>query len=261
LGISQVSGYYEPGAWAAWFLTIVASWVRIIRKSEKKFDPNIALFLLSMNWAAVDVFRDIQRLRTLPKDAPEYQQDFEKSMGSYAAGFTIVFWGTVHAMLQIPFIIACFEENEKRGRQRIWILAMALILPLVALTGTAVGPVSTSLDGHGTDFFPALYWKGMANQRHSMMFSLAARADIVCLLPILCFTLLEPETRPHWANRFLRYLNDHVRTSLVVLLTTSSFLTFTTILYFLVMPSLVGTKSWQIDTTIFSAFPSQYLAC
>src|SRR5690349_14987992 len=36
LGIAQVSGFYGPGAWAAWFLTGVAAWWRILRRSKKK---------------------------------------------------------------------------------------------------------------------------------------------------------------------------------------------------------------------------------
>jgi hypothetical protein len=52
LGIANVSGFYGPGSWAAWFLTGAASWLRIVRRDERNFDLNTWLFFAGTNWAA-----------------------------------------------------------------------------------------------------------------------------------------------------------------------------------------------------------------
>jgi hypothetical protein len=145
LGITQVSGFYGPGAWAAWFLTIVASWVRIFRKSKERVDLNTALFLLGTNWAAVDIFRSIHALQSLLPNQPEYELNFTKCMGSYGAAFAVVFLGAVHALLQIPFTILLFGGMECMSR-RLRTLVVGLVLPLIALTATAFGPVLTGLE-------------------------------------------------------------------------------------------------------------------
>jgi len=182
LGISQVSGFYGPGAWAAWFLTIVASWVRIFRKSEEKVDPNTALFLLGANWAAVDIFRSIHALLRLQSNQPEYELSFTKCMGNYGAAFTVVICGTLHALLQIPFTIDLFVGMKCMSR-RLRILVVGLVLPLIALTATAFGPVLTGLGGTAIDFFPALYWKGTDNVLHAMLIVYSAGTSILLVAP------------------------------------------------------------------------------
>jgi hypothetical protein len=68
IGISKVNGWYGPGAWAAWFLTIVGSWCGLLRGSNAKIDLNTGAFLAGMNWAAVDLLRYIVQIKHAPTD-------------------------------------------------------------------------------------------------------------------------------------------------------------------------------------------------
>jgi len=65
-------------------------------------------------------------------------------MGNYAAAFTVVFWGSAHALLLI-----CLEKNETRARM----LVVGLVLPLIALSATAFGLMPYSMDGEPFNSF------------------------------------------------------------------------------------------------------------
>jgi hypothetical protein len=145
-------------------------------------DPNTALFLLGANWAAVDIFRSIHALLRLQSNQPEYELSFTKCMGNYGAAFTVVICGTLHALLQIPFTIDLFVGMKCMSR-RLRILVVGLVLPLIALTATAFGPVLTGLGGTAIDFFPALYWKGTDNVLHAMLIVYSAGTSILLVAP------------------------------------------------------------------------------
>jgi hypothetical protein len=170
LGIANISGLYGPGAWAAWFITGFAAWWRIFARSEEKMDVNTWAFLFGLNWAAVDIFRAIHTLRSI---SPENDAELSSHMGAFGAAFTVVFWGTSHALLQVPITSVVFEYSEFRG-QRMKTLGVGLILPLGALLA------STYLfrDPRAFNLLPALYYRGM-EQIHSFYL------DIACLTPIL----------------------------------------------------------------------------
>ena len=173
LGIANISGVYGPGAWAAWFITGFAAWWRIFARSEEKMDVNTWAFLFGINWAAVDILRAIHTLRSI---SPENDAELSSHMGAFGAAFTVVFWGTSHALLQVPITSAVFEYSEYKG-QRMKTLGVGLILPLGALLA------STYLfrDPRASDQLPALYYQGMetVDQFHSFYLILA------CLTPIM----------------------------------------------------------------------------
>jgi hypothetical protein len=91
LGIAKVSSLYGPRTWSAWFLFIVASWLRIIIQPEDKVDFNTCSFLLGVNRAAVDVFRGPRALRAVRDGSPV--AEFATHMGKFGAGMTVLFWG------------------------------------------------------------------------------------------------------------------------------------------------------------------------
>jgi len=202
LGISQVSGFYGPGAWAAWFLTVVASWIRIFRRSKEKVDINTTLFLLGTNWAAVDIFRGIHALRSLQPDQPDYQTSFTKGMGNYGAAFGVVFWGTFHSFLQISFTGIAFSGMKNRSR-RLWILLVGLVVPLIALTATLFGPALWGLGA--PNLLPALYWKGMTDRTHNILVILAAGTAIILVIPFFFFIYMADESQ--FPARFRRIIN------------------------------------------------------
>jgi hypothetical protein len=174
LGIANISGVYGPGAWAAWFITGFAAWWRIFARSEEKIDVNTWAFLFGINWGAVDIFRAIHTLRSI---SPENDAELSSHMGALGAAFTVVFWGTSHALLQVPITSAVFEYSECRG-QRMKTLGMGLILPLGALLASTYLFRYLQDGDMALDILPALYYRGLG-QIHYFYLVLA------CLTPIL----------------------------------------------------------------------------
>jgi hypothetical protein len=57
LGMFQVSSWYWPGSWAAWFLTICGSWLHlwIDNNAGSMLDVNAWMYLAFAQWTAVDL--------------------------------------------------------------------------------------------------------------------------------------------------------------------------------------------------------------
>jgi len=111
LGISLISGIYGPGTWTAWFLNIFASWRRV--GGTDVFDPNTCLFLVGMNWAAVDVVRITKAMNALNKeDEGGYQEKFNKYLGRFGAAFSVLFTGIYHTKYQLLFMMK--SSNKRR---------------------------------------------------------------------------------------------------------------------------------------------------
>ncbi|KAJ5736779.1 uncharacterized protein N7483_001904 [Penicillium malachiteum] len=158
LGMANISGLYGPGSWAGWFLTLVASWIRIIRVSEEKVDPNTVAFLFWTNWAAVDVWRGVKTTLDIPRDAPDYDGRVKSGLGSLGAALNFTFWGTFHAQIQLLILIIVFGSSEDQDR-RLLAHTIGLVLPLTTLL------VCFWLNPDTLDT-PALYWYGMESFTH-----------------------------------------------------------------------------------------------
>ncbi|CAN9186137.1 unnamed protein product [Alternaria alternata] len=57
---SQISGFYGPGAWAAWVITMVASWIPVIQ-GDYAHNLHFIGYALYTNWAAIDFTYQINR--------------------------------------------------------------------------------------------------------------------------------------------------------------------------------------------------------
>jgi len=53
-----VSGFYGPGGWAAWCVSLIASWVPILLEDDT-YNLHLIAYALYMNWAAMDSFRHL----------------------------------------------------------------------------------------------------------------------------------------------------------------------------------------------------------
>ncbi|KAJ5473497.1 hypothetical protein N7475_003063 [Penicillium sp. IBT 31633x] len=179
LGIGNVSGFYGPGSWAAWFLSITASWWRLLRASEEKFDPNTWLFLLGTNWAAVGLFRGIRLAQSIPHDSPTHDTDLNSMQGSIAAAFTVTFWGLFHISIQYLVTIRFFDTMRTQ-RYRLWTLLLGMILPSLALLRCA-GSIRTMNA-------PALYWHGMYSGTRELNLLVAAGTPYY-IMPFSVFLL------------------------------------------------------------------------
>jgi len=140
LGIGNVSGFYSPGGWAAWFLTGAAAWLRIARRDQRSFNLNTWLFLCGTNWAAVDVFRALCSISRVDLDAAAGEAELKSHFGAFAAAYVLLFWGTVHGVWQFAANMAPFflDIRFKGQTRRLWVLSIGLVLPAVALIATGV---------------------------------------------------------------------------------------------------------------------------
>lgn len=165
LGIGNVSGFYGPGSWAGWFLSIVASWWRLIRASEERFDPNTWLFLLGTNWAAVGLFRGVRMAQSIPSDSLTYTADLGSLKGSIGAAFNVTFWGIFHGSMQYLVTMMLFED-PKTQRHRLWTLFLGVMLPSLALMHSVALIRTMNV--------PALYWYGMHSGAYDLNLVVAA---------------------------------------------------------------------------------------
>jgi hypothetical protein len=193
LGIAQVSGFYGPGTWSAWYSTIIAAWIQLLVQPKRKLDPNSWFYILGMNWAALDLFRQVHSLHIAQEQG--HSLDLRKRfMGSIAAPYMIVFWGSFHAILQNVaafFATVLIITTDKKTKDNISIeglrayfrvllsrrlvLSMGLILPLTALSVLFFNPPLQEdfpREEEHYKFFPALYWEGIRGEHvTSVLFS------------------------------------------------------------------------------------------
>jgi hypothetical protein len=137
---NEVNGFYGPGTWAAWVITLMASWIPILRKDYKSNIHYIS-YALYTNWAAIDLFRQKPSTRTLQPRSTEDPDDplllsREKVM---AAPFAVVGVGIVHAYMQYIICLRQHREEEKlengnvkAARRRSYIMLLGIALPSIA---------------------------------------------------------------------------------------------------------------------------------
>ncbi|KAK5655541.1 hypothetical protein OQA88_5472 [Cercophora sp. LCS_1] len=105
LGFAQVSGFYGPGAWAAWFIVVIASWVHILfhnQHGNRKLDVNLWIYLLVLNWAAIDLFIQGRSIGLLYNANLTGEGDpWTQKAARVGAAMTVVFWGAFHGQTQL----------------------------------------------------------------------------------------------------------------------------------------------------------------
>jgi hypothetical protein len=137
---NEVNGFYGPGTWAAWVITLMASWIPILRKD---YESNIHYisYALYTNWAAIDIFRQKPSTHALQ---PRSTEDPDKPVlvsreNVMAASFAVVGVGIVHAYLQYVVCLRQLREEEKLEngdiktiRRRSHIILLGAALPSIA---------------------------------------------------------------------------------------------------------------------------------
>jgi hypothetical protein len=174
IGLAKVSGFYGPGTWSGWFLTVCASWVRLFR-GKQKFDLNTWLYILGMNWAAIDLLRNLRELGNLRQAGAE---DWMRDCATIGAAYTVVFWGLSHAICQF------FVFFAKEHLQGLTTLAAGLLLPSISLT-VAASVFCFDTTAEINDIIPAVYYDGSkagASGMHAMVLCMASVFGVCCLV-------------------------------------------------------------------------------
>jgi hypothetical protein len=137
---NEVTGFYGAGAWAAWVITLMASWIPILRKDYES-NPHYISYALYTNWATIDMFRQKPSTHALQSRSTEDPDEpllvlREKVM---AASFAVVGVGVVHAHMQY---VVCLRQlrkektmehgNAKSIRRRSHVILLGVALPSIA---------------------------------------------------------------------------------------------------------------------------------
>ena len=137
---AQVSGFYGPGTWAAWVITLVSSWI-LIFLGDYTHNLHFMSYALYTNWAAIDLLR-----RTVQKTEDTQSQ-------SAIAALAVVRVGISNACLQIGQCLHRSKDmNPQRKRladRRLLCIAIGLLLP-VATNFLVVPYIYNDLAGHNT---------------------------------------------------------------------------------------------------------------
>ena len=145
---SQINGFYGPGTWAAWAITLFASWIPLWR-DDYKYNLHYHSYALYTNWAAIDLLRQMWRA-----DRNRGFREMEDAqLQSLFAALAVVRVGILHASMQIE---QCCSAEKRKGtgtesdiRHRIGCIVKGLLLPL--FTNFLVWPFfHDTMVGHGT---------------------------------------------------------------------------------------------------------------
>ncbi|KAH7067990.1 hypothetical protein BKA63DRAFT_570106 [Paraphoma chrysanthemicola] len=173
-GIDNVSGFYGPGAWAAWLLTLLTSWIVLLVESHTH-NWYFITYLLYINWAAIDMLGQMRRFQDAQSPTEQLQM-----FGPLSACLAVVSWGVLHATSQIAYTV--FRPSTAfriRGRTPMWssynvrtalLLSMGTILPFLAgciafitlhnfySSDLAASTITTQELTGRQHQIPALYW-------------------------------------------------------------------------------------------------------
>jgi hypothetical protein len=133
--ISQVSGFYGPGAWAGGLIAILTTWYTTLFHVEKLVTPSSLAPILTINWAAVDLIAQMQAK--------------ELAVYSATAAYTTTSWGLLHMVLQHEVVGFLNKSPAVRIPQAL--LACGCVVPVVALVRCAYRPLTLQ-------DFPQIAW-------------------------------------------------------------------------------------------------------
>ena len=180
LGFAKVSGLYGPGAWAAWFIAIVASWLHLFYNLEEAVEANQWGYLALLNWAAIDLILQVNKVRKLIEETPYLGHDaWTSEAASVGAAMNMVVWGTTNASLQLLCAYYMMRNVNREAGRRAFTLFLGVMLPSASLF---ISIYYLDIHRKGTwyihlracEMIPALYWQGMtttgdqSNHCHAM---------------------------------------------------------------------------------------------
>jgi len=127
---SQISGFYGPGTWAAWVITLVTSWIPILR-NDHKHNLHYVTYALYTNWASVDLIRQMNQAHQHAKDFGEVDPAHSQNI---IAALAVVRVGIFNAWLQIA---VCHQmardqnaDTRKNIGRRLWCIIIGSLLPV-----------------------------------------------------------------------------------------------------------------------------------
>jgi hypothetical protein len=188
IGFNNVNGFYGPGAWFAWASLICTTYYRLFKPGRSGTDSNTSMFILTLNYAAVDM---ILHIRAMDNSKTSGSVEWMKEGACIGAALLIVWWGTFHAIVQSLYEILALKsapQNAPRNAQRLYLQLFGMLLPLISLTVFSFYCASPDLlwnDDHIAHKIPAFYWSGMAAESHDNSMIIISFTGPLFLLALL----------------------------------------------------------------------------
>lgn len=183
IGFARVSGFYCPGAWTGWFLTLCTSWYSLLIHGTG-FDANTCLYLAGTNWSSFDLLRHLHALSMLRNSSDEAWIQEAASVG---AAYNVLTWGLVHALAQM---VLCYRPLYDGMRwdetQRGLTLIFGTTFPATALAASVWLMDGFSDTLVASPHIPALYFDGMPNRMEMQRVgksSFSVGHDLAMVLP------------------------------------------------------------------------------
>ncbi|KAG9204735.1 hypothetical protein G6514_000519 [Epicoccum nigrum] len=117
--VAAVSGFYGPGAWAAWICSLTSAWYTLLLQPKVGVSSDLVVSLLYTNWAAVEFLKQLG----------QGTQDI--SQASLGAAATVTLWGWCHNILQIN-VCLLFVPHSSASRRRVFFALSGVFIPTLA---------------------------------------------------------------------------------------------------------------------------------
>lgn len=117
--VAAVSGFYGPGAWAAWICSLTSTWYTLLLRPKLTGCSDLIVTLLYTNWAAVELLKQVN------------SENRSETYASLGAAMTITFWGWCHAVLQVSVCILAVPRSSVTRRRALFAIS-GVIVPTFA---------------------------------------------------------------------------------------------------------------------------------
>lgn len=127
----QISGFYGPGAWAAWVITMLASWIPLLQ-GDYTHNLHFIVYAVYTNWAAIDLIR--YSSQAFPQDEHDLSDIDQTRLDNMTASFAVVRIGVYQAVWQMlichRFVATRRSHSKHPSTARRIFLAIGAVIPL-----------------------------------------------------------------------------------------------------------------------------------
>ena len=130
----QISGFYGPGAWAAWVITLIASWIPLLQ-GDYTHNLHFIGYAIYTNWAAIDLIHHVSQVP--PQDQQNWSDADKARLDNIAASLAVLQIGICQMITQMCFFTGQ-HQHEESARPKLSLEARRRLV----LTAGAVFPLS-----------------------------------------------------------------------------------------------------------------------
>jgi hypothetical protein len=105
----QISGFYGPGAWAAWVITLIASWIPLLQ-GDYTHNLHFIGYAIYTNWAAIDLIHHVSQV--LLHDQQNWSDADQARLDNIAASLAVLQIGICQMITQMCFFTGQYRHEE-----------------------------------------------------------------------------------------------------------------------------------------------------